>query len=57
MKLKIQSMKELKAEMLSVIHGTHQAPHDTEQISFESSEAVDRLMTPENRGLLFMTDE
>ncbi len=50
-------MKELKTEILSVARGTHRAPHDAGQASFESIEAVVRLLTPENRHLLSMIDE
>ena len=57
MKLKIQSMKELKAEMLSVARGERKAPADAGRISFESVEAVMRLLTPENRQLLAVIEK
>lgn len=57
MELKIQSMKDLKAEMISVARGERQAPREAGQISFESIEAVVRLLTPENRQLLATIDE
>ena len=52
MKMKIQSMQSLKNEMLAVARGERKAPADAAQISFESVEAVMRLLTPENRFLL-----
>lgn len=52
MRLKIQSTKELKAEMRSVVRGERKAPADAARASFESIEAVMRLLTPENRRLL-----
>lgn len=57
MKLKIQSMEELKAEMLSVARGGRKAPADAGQLSFESAEAVMRLLTPENRQLLWTIEK
>lgn len=57
MKLKIQSMQDLKEEMLSVARGERKAPADAAQISFESVEAVIRLLTPENRFLLATIDQ
>jgi predicted transcriptional regulator len=50
--MKIQSIKSLKNEMLAVARGERKAPADAAQISFESVEAVMRLLTPENRFLL-----
>lgn len=55
--MKIQSMKNLKTEMLSVARGDIKAPADAAQISFESVEAVIRLLTPENRFLLATIDQ
>src|SRR3990170_2104538 len=52
MRLKIQSMKQLKAEMLSVARGGRKAPADAGRVSFESVEAVMRLLTSEKRQLL-----
>ena len=57
MKLKIQPMKEFKAEMLSVARGERKAPADAGQVSFESVEAVMRLLTSENRQLLAMIEK
>lgn len=57
MRLKIQSMKELRAEMLSVARGARKAPADAGRASFESVEAVMRLLTPENRQLLAAIEE
>ena len=57
MKLKIQSMKELRAEMLSVARGERKAPADAGQVSFESVGAVMRLLTPENRQLLAVIEK
>src|SRR3990172_2085596 len=57
MKLKIKPMKELKAEMLSVARGERKAPADAGRISFESIEAVMRLLTPENRQLLAVIEK
>jgi len=50
--MKIQSMKNLKKEMLSVARGESKAPADASQTTFESVKAVIRLLTPENRFLL-----
>lgn len=47
--LKIQSLKALRAEMTAVASGEKKAPADASQISFESAEAVARLLPPENR--------
>lgn len=55
--MKIQSMKSLKKEMLSVARGEIKAPVDAAQVSFESVEAVIRLLTPENRFLLATIDQ
>lgn len=55
--MKIQSMQSLKKEMLSVARGESKAPVDAAQISFESVEAVIRLLTPENRFLLATIDQ
>jgi len=52
MGIKIQSMKELKAEMLAVAKGRRQVPVDAGRMSFDSVGAVMRLLTPENRQLL-----
>ena len=52
MRLKFQSMKELTAEMLSVARRGRKAPADAGRVSFESVEALMRLLTSENRQLL-----
>jgi len=57
MRLKIQSMKELKAEMLSVARGGRKPPAGAGRVSFDSVEAVMRLLTPENRRLLAIIEE
>jgi len=57
MRLRIQSMKELRAEMLSVARGERKAPADAGRVSFESVEAVMRLLTPENRRLLAVIEK
>jgi len=57
MKLRIQSMKALRAEMLSVARGERKAPADAGRVSFESVEAVMRLLTPENRQLLAVIEK
>jgi predicted transcriptional regulator len=55
--MKIQSMKNLKREMLSVARGEIKPPADAAQVTFESVEAVIRLLTPENRVLLATIDQ
>lgn len=55
--MKIQSMKSLKNEMLSVARGESKTPAEAAQITFESVEAVIRLLTPENRSLLATIDQ
>jgi len=57
MKIKIQSMQNLKKEMLAVARGERKAPADAAQPSFESVGAVIRLLTPENRYLLAAIDK
>lgn len=57
MSIKIQSMKELKAEMLAVARGKRRAPVDAGRMSFDSVGAVMRLLTPENRQLLAAIDK
>ena len=57
MKMKIQSMQNLKKEMLAVARGGRKATADAAQASFESVEAVIRLLTPENRHLLAAIDK
>src|SRR5208337_1067591 len=52
--MKIQTMKELEAEMLAVVRGEIPAPADAAAPSVESTEALVRLLTPDNRSLLRM---
>lgn len=54
---KIQSLRDLRAEMKAVAKGEREAPVDAGRISFESAEAVARLLTPENRHLLSVIDK
>jgi predicted transcriptional regulator len=49
---KIQSMNDLEDEMRAVARGERPAPADAARPSFESVEALIRLLTPENRRLL-----
>lgn len=51
---KIQSLSALEAEMRAVARGEKPAPADAASPSFESIEALARLLTPENRSLLAM---
>lgn len=57
MKMKIQSMQSLKKEMQSVARGDRKVSDGAAQPSFESVEAVIRLLTPENRHLLATIDQ
>ncbi len=50
--MKIQPMKELFEEMRAVARGEIAAPADAAEPSVESAEALLRLLTPDNRGLL-----
>jgi len=52
MKPKIRSMASLEKEMRAVAQGKRKAPRDAAQPSFESVEALLRLLTKENRTLL-----
>lgn len=52
MKLKIQSMNDLQAEMLAVVRGARKPSANAAKVSFESVAAVMRLLSPENRRLL-----
>lgn len=54
---KLQSIKELRAEMVGVARGKIKAPADAGTASFESVEAMARLLTRENRELLAAIDE
>ncbi len=49
---KVQSHASLRREMISVARGEQPAPRDAAMPSFNSVEAVMRLLTPENRELL-----
>jgi predicted transcriptional regulator len=50
--MKIQRMKNLIAEMRSVARGEKTAPSDPASPSMESTEALVRLLAPENHSLL-----
>ncbi|MDE1980747.1 MAG: MarR family transcriptional regulator [Betaproteobacteria bacterium] len=50
--VKIQSHASLRKEMIAVARGEKSAPKDAGGISFESVEALLRLLTPQNRKLL-----
>jgi predicted transcriptional regulator len=49
---RIQSHESLKREMMAVARGEKPAPKDAALPSFNSIEALTRLLTPENRALL-----
>jgi predicted transcriptional regulator len=49
---KIQSLASLEGEMRAVARGERRAPTDAAKPSFNSVDAVVRLLTPENRHLL-----
>jgi predicted transcriptional regulator len=51
---KIQSLRSLREEMKAVARGERQPPADAAKPSFNSIDAVVRLLTPENRELLAM---
>jgi len=53
-KHRIISHEALKAEMQAVARGEKPAPPDAATSSFNSVEALARLLTPENRNLLAM---
>src|ERR1700677_1731721 len=50
--MKIQRMNDLEAEMRKVARGEITAPADAAAPSVESTEALIRLLTPDNRSLL-----
>ena len=54
MRHRIISHHDLKTEMQAVARGERPAPPDAGQTSFNSVEALTRLLTPENRQLLAM---
>jgi predicted transcriptional regulator len=49
---KIQDLRSLREEMKAVARGERPAPADAARPSFNSAQAVVRLLTPENRRLL-----
>ena len=49
---KIQSLRELREEMKAVARGERRPSRDAAKASFNSVEAVIRLLTPDNRRLL-----
>ena len=51
-KVKVQSLQALREEMKAVARGARSAPVDAGKPSFNSVEAVVRLLTPDNRRLL-----
>jgi len=51
-KYKVQSLRSLRNEMKAVARGERPAPSDGAKPSFNSVDAVARLLTPENRELL-----
>ena len=51
-KFKVQKLASLRDEMKAVARGDKKAPADAGKLSFNSVEALLRLLTPENRVLL-----
>ena len=51
-KYKVQNLRSLREEMRAVARGTRPAPADAAKPSFNSVDAMVRLLTPENRKLL-----
>jgi predicted transcriptional regulator len=51
-KYKVQNLRSLREEMKAVARGKRPAPADAGKPSFNSVDAVVRLLTPENRQLL-----
>ena len=49
---RIQNLDDLRAQMKAVARGEREAPPDAGRASFNSVEALVRLLTPENRHLL-----
>lgn len=49
---KIQSLASLRREMIAVARGERKPPRDAARPSFDSVEALVRLLTPANRRLL-----
>ena len=54
---KVQTLQDLRTEMLAVVRGERSAPADAAGVSYESAGAVLRLLTPENRELLAAIDQ
>ena len=57
MQTKVQTLQELKAEMLAVARGERKPPVDAGGVSYESAGALLRLLTAENRELLAAIDK
>ena len=53
-RLRVMSLDALEQQMRAVARGERPAPADAAKPSFNSIEAVVRLLTPENRKLLAM---
>jgi predicted transcriptional regulator len=51
-KYKVQNLRSLREEMKAVVRGERPPPADAGKPSFNSVDAVVRLLTPENRQLL-----
>ena len=51
-KAKVQSLRELEAEMRAVARREKRAPKDAGKTSFKSIAVLMRLLTPENRALM-----
>jgi predicted transcriptional regulator len=51
-KYKVQNLRSLREEMKAVVRGERPAPADAKKPSFNSVDAMVRLLTPENRQLL-----
>ena len=51
-KYKVQNLRSLREEMKAVARGERPAPADARKPSFNSVDAMVRLLTPENRRLL-----
>ena len=54
---KMQTLQDLRAEMLAVVRGERTPPVDAGGVSYESAGAVLRLLTAENRELLAAIDK
>jgi|SRR5688572_3758641 len=51
-RVRVQSLRSLRDEMKAVVRGERRAPPDASKPSFDSVEAIVRLLTPDNRRLL-----